>query len=185
MTLFGTFLVRSGVVASVHAFGNSSLGAYFLIFTSLIILAALYLVADRINLLRQGNQFESYISKESSFLLNNLLLVGSAFSIFWGTVFPIVSEAVVGQKIAVGIPFFNQVNAPIALAFTLLMGICPLIAWRKANFENIAKNFLWPWIIAIIGMLADGFYRRNHQTLCFNCLHYLCFCDFFNAPGYS
>ncbi|KGK89077.1 cytochrome C biogenesis protein [Desulfosporosinus sp. HMP52] len=157
LTLFGTFLVRSGVVASVHAFGNSSLGAYFLIFTSLIILAALYLVADRINLLRQGNQFESYISKESSFLLNNLLLVGSAFSIFWGTVFPIVSEAVVGQKIAVGIPFFNQVNAPIGLAFTLLMGICPLIAWRKANFENIAKNFLWPWIIAIIGMLVMVF----------------------------
>ncbi|WP_229247829.1 cytochrome c-type biogenesis CcmF C-terminal domain-containing protein [Desulfosporosinus shakirovi] len=84
--------------------------------------------------------------------MNNLLLVGSAFSIFWGTVFPIVSEAVVGQKIAVGIPFVNQVNAPIGLAFTLLMGICPLIAWRKANFENIAKNFLWPWIIAIVGM---------------------------------
>lgn len=157
LTLFGTFLVRSGVVASVHAFGSSSLGAYFLIFTSLIILASLYLVADRINLLRQGNQFESYISKESSFLVNNLLLVGSAFSIFWGTVFPIVSEAVVGQKIAVGIPYFNQVNAPIGLALVLLMGICPLIAWKKATLESISKSFMWPWIIAIIGLLTIVF----------------------------
>ena len=157
LTLFGTFLVRSGVVASVHAFGSSSLGAYFLIFTSLIILASLYLVADRINLLRQGNQFESYISKESSFLLNNLLLVGSAFSIFWGTVFPIVSEAVVGQKIAVGIPYFNQVNAPLGLALTMLMGICPLIAWRKATLESISRSFMWPWIIAIIGLLTIFF----------------------------
>jgi len=157
LTLFGTFLVRSGVVASVHAFGSSSLGAYFLIFTSLMILASLYLVADRITMLRQGNQFESYISKESSFLLNNLLLVGSAFSIFWGTVFPIVSEAVVGQKIAVGIPYFNQVNAPIGLALVLLMGICPLIAWRKATLESISKSFMWPWIIAIVGLLTIVF----------------------------
>lgn len=173
LTLFGTFLVRSGVVASVHAFGDSSLGAYFLIFTSLIILASLYLVADRITMLRQGSEFESYISKESSFMLNNLLLVGSAFSIFWGTVFPIVSEAIVGQKIAVGIPYFNQVNAPIGLAFTFLMGICPLIAWRKATFENISKNFLWPWIIAIVGLLAIVFvggitkpYALTAYTIC-------------------
>ncbi len=173
LTLFGTFLVRSGVVASVHAFGDSSLGAYFLIFTSLIILASLYLVADRITMLRQGSEFESYISKESSFMLNNLLLVGSAFSIFWGTVFPIVSEAIVGQKIAVGIPYFNQVNAPIGLAFTFLMGICPLIAWRKATLENISKNFLWPWIIAIVGLLAIVFvggitkpYALTAYTIC-------------------
>ncbi|MDA8212626.1 MAG: heme lyase CcmF/NrfE family subunit [Clostridia bacterium] len=144
LTLFGTFLVRSGVVASVHAFGSSSLGTLFLIFITLVMTGSLYLVADRLNLLKQGNEFEGIISKESSFLLNNLLLVGSAFAVFWGTIFPIISEAVTGNKITVGPPFFNAINAPLGLAFMLLMGICPLIAWRKANLKNLLANFVIP-----------------------------------------
>ncbi|MDA8210306.1 MAG: heme lyase CcmF/NrfE family subunit [Clostridia bacterium] len=150
LTLFGTFLVRSGVVASVHAFGDSSLGMFFLVFTTLVITGSLYLVADRLKLLNQGNEFEGIISKESSFLLNNLLLVGSAFTVFWGTVFPIVSEAFTGKKVTVGAPFFNSVNAPLGLAFVLLMGICPLIAWRKATIKNLLGNFVFPVASALV-----------------------------------
>jgi len=148
LTLFGTFLVRSGVVASVHAFGNSSLGMFFLVFTTLVMMASLYLVADRLKLLKQSSEFEGVISKESSFLLNNLLFVASAFSILWGTVFPIVSEAFTGNKVTVGPPFFNAINAPIGLAFVLLMGICPLIAWRRATLKNVAGNFIIPLVIS-------------------------------------
>lgn len=149
LTLFGTFLVRSGVVASVHAFGDSNLGMYFLAFTTLTMMGSLYLVADRLNMLKQGNEFEGIISKESSFLLNNLLLVAAAFSILWGTIFPIVSEGFTGNKVTVGPPFFNAINAPIGLAFVLLMGICPLIAWRKASPRSLLKNFIVPAAAAL------------------------------------
>lgn len=144
LTLFGTFLVRSGIVASVHSFGNSSLGMMLLIFIALVMTGSLYLLADRLKLLRQSNEFEGLLSKESSFLLNNLLLVASAFSILWGTMFPVISEAVTGSKVTVGPPFFNAINAPIGLAFVLLMGICPLIAWRRTNLKNLMSNFLVP-----------------------------------------
>jgi cytochrome c-type biogenesis protein CcmF len=154
LTLFGTFLVRSGVVASVHAFGDSTLGAYFLIFTTLVMMASLYLVADRLKMLKQGSEFEGIVSKESSFLLNNLLLVASAFSILWGTIFPIVSEGFTGNKVTVGPPFFNAINAPIGLAFILLMGICPLIAWRKATPQSLLTNFIIPVSVALASAVA-------------------------------
>ncbi len=154
LTLFGTFLVRSGIVASVHSFGNSSLGAMFLIFIILVMSGSFYLLADRLKLLRQSNEFEGLISKESSFLLNNLLLVASAFSILWGTMFPVISEAVTGSKVTVGPPFFNAINAPIGLAFVLLMGICPLIAWRRTNLKNLISNFLVPMGAALAVTVA-------------------------------
>lgn len=156
LTLFGTFLVRSGIVASVHSFGNSDLGMMFLIFIAVIMTGSLYLLVDRLKLLRQGNEFEGLISKESSFLLNNLLLVASAFSILWGTMFPIISEAVTGSKVTVGPPFFNTINAPIGLAFVLLMGICPMIAWRRANLKNLVTSFLIPMgaVVAVIAALV-------------------------------
>ncbi|MDA8211660.1 MAG: heme lyase CcmF/NrfE family subunit [Clostridia bacterium] len=144
LTLFGTFLVRSGVLTSVHAFGRSDLGKYFLAFTVASLVASLWLMVDRLNMLREEKEFESYISKESSFLFNNLILVGIAFATFWGTIFPLISEAVTGNKITVSIPFFNSVNAPLGLAMTLLIGICPLIAWRKSGVKNLAENFLAP-----------------------------------------
>lgn len=154
LTLFGTFLVRSGVLTSVHAFGNSDLGMYFLAFTIAVLVGALWLMADRLNMLKQENQFESYLSKESSFLFNNLVLLGMTFAIFWGTIFPLISEAVTGKKIIVSIPFFNTVNAPLGLALLLLMGICPLIAWRKASLSNLIKNFLVPIVITVIFAIA-------------------------------
>jgi cytochrome c-type biogenesis protein CcmF len=149
LTLFGTFLVRSGVLTSVHAFGQSDLGKYFLAFTVAAAVASLWLMVDRLQMLREEKEFESYISKESSFLFNNLILVGIAFATFWGTIFPLISEAVTGNKITVSIPFFNSINGPFGLALTLLIGICPLIAWRKSGIKNLVENFLVPGGIAL------------------------------------
>jgi cytochrome c-type biogenesis protein CcmF len=150
LTLFGTFLVRSGILSSVHAFGSGALGKYFLAFTLFMLFSAAYLIVDRSKLLIQGNKFESFLSKESSFLMNNLVLVGIAFAVFWGTIYPLISEAVRGVKVTVGAPYFNSVGAPLGLALFLLMGICPLIAWRKASAKNLRDNFLWPAVGAIL-----------------------------------
>jgi cytochrome c-type biogenesis protein CcmF len=154
LTLFGTFLVRSGVLTSVHAFANSNLGLYFLIFMGVAVIGALYVLMSRYNLLkRSAGEFNSYISKESSFLINNLLLVGAAFGVFWGTVFPLVSEAVRGTKVTVGMPFFNTVQAPILLSMMFVMAVCPLLAWQKSSLKNLKKNFLIPAILAIAAMV--------------------------------
>jgi cytochrome c-type biogenesis protein CcmF len=153
LTLFGTFLVRSGVLTSVHAFANSNLGLYFLIFMGVMVIGALYVLMSRYNLLkRSAGEFNSYISKESSFLINNLLLVGAAFGVFWGTVFPLVSEAVRGTKVTVGMPFFNTVQAPILLSMMFLMAVCPLLAWQRSSLKNLKKNFLIPAILAVAAM---------------------------------
>lgn len=153
LTLFGTFLVRSGVLTSVHAFANSNLGLYFLIFMGVMVIGALYVLMSRYNLLkRSAGEFNSYISKESSFLINNLLLVGAAFGVFWGTVFPLVSEAVRGTKVTVGMPFFNTVQAPILLSMMFVMAVCPLLAWQRSSLENLKKNFLIPAALAVAAM---------------------------------
>lgn len=154
LTLFGTFLVRSGVLTSVHAFANSNLGLYFLIFMGVAVIGALYVLMSRYNLLkRSAGEFNSFISKESSFLINNLLLVGAAFAVFWGTIFPLVSEAVRGTKVTVGMPFFNKVEAPILLSMMFLMAVCPLLAWQRSSLKNLKKNFLIPAILAVAGMV--------------------------------
>lgn len=154
LTLFGTFLVRSGVLTSVHAFANSNLGLYFLIFMGVAVIGALYVLMSRYNLLkRSAGEFTSFVSKESSFLINNLLLVGAAFAIFWGTIFPLVSEAVRGTKVTVGIPFFNTVEAPILLSMMFVMAVCPLLAWQRSTVKNLRKNFMIPAILAVIGMI--------------------------------
>ena len=154
MTLFGTFLVRSGVLTSVHAFANSNLGLYFLIFMGVAVICALYVLMSRYNLLkRSAGEFNSFVSKESSFLINNLLLVGAAFAVFWGTIFPLVSEAVRGTKVTVGMPFFNKVEAPILLSMMFVMAVCPMLAWQRSSMKNLKKNFLVPSILAVVGMV--------------------------------
>lgn len=154
LTLFGTFLVRSGILTSVHAFADSNLGLYFLIFMGVAVIGAMYVLMSRYNLIkRSAGEFQSYVSKESSFLINNLLLVGSAFAVFWGTIFPLVSEAVRGTKVTVGIPFFNAVQAPILLSMMFIMAVCPLLAWQKSSMKNLRKNFLIPAILAVVGMV--------------------------------
>ena len=154
LTLFGTFLTRSGVIASVHAFTQGSIGALFLGFLALVMLTALGLVAWRWEAFRSQGELDSVVSRESAFLLNNVLLIAAAFTVFFGTVFPLLSEAVRGVKVSVGAPFFNQVNVPLFLSLLFLMGVGPLIAWRRASLENLKKNFLWPVVLGVAAAAA-------------------------------
>lgn len=151
LTLFGTFLVRSGVLTSVHAFGSGPLGTYFLIFMAFMMLFSIYIVMTRYQLIKKESiPIESYFSKESSFLLNNLILVTGAFAVFWGSMYPLISETVTGTKINVGAPYFDAVMAPILLILILLMAVCPLIAWQKATVERFIKNAIWPLSAGIV-----------------------------------
>jgi cytochrome c-type biogenesis protein CcmF len=154
LTLFGTFLTRSGVIASVHAFTQGSIGVLFLSFLALVLLTALGLVAWRWEVLRSEGELDAVVSRESAFLLNNVLLVAAAFTVFFGTVFPLLSEAVRGVKVSVGAPFFNQVNVPLFLSLVFMMGVGPLIAWRRASLENLKRNFLWPVALGIVAAAA-------------------------------
>jgi len=151
LTLFGTFLTRSGVIASVHAFTQGSIGAFFLAFLALVLIAALGLLAWRWDALAPQGTLDAVLSRESAFLLNNVFLVAAAFTVFFGTVFPLVAEAVRGVKVSVGMPFFNQVNVPLFLSLVFLMGVGPLIAWRRASLENLRRNFLGPVALGIAG----------------------------------
>ena len=141
LTIFGTFLTRSGVISSVHSFTQSGLGPYFLAFLAFVIAVSIALLVWRLPDLRPRHQLDSMLSRESAFLFNNLLLVGIAFATLWGTIFPVLSEAVRGVKITVGPPFFNKVNAPLAIALLLLMGIGPAIAWRRATAKHLLRSF--------------------------------------------
>ncbi len=152
LTIFGTFITRSGIISSVHSFGRSALGPLFLAFLLLALAISLLLVIIRYSLLKSTNELDSLVSRESSFLFNNLILVGATFAVFLGTIFPIISEAVTGTKITVGPPFFNKIIVPIALALLLVTGICPLIPWRKATWLNFRRNLLTPFIIAMVGV---------------------------------
>jgi cytochrome c-type biogenesis protein CcmF len=149
LTLFGTFLTRSGIIGSVHAFSQGSVGQFFLGFLAVVVLGAFSLLAWRLDRLRAQGELDSIVSRESAFLLNNLFLLAAAFTVFFGTVFPLLSEAVRGTKVSVGAPFFNLVNIPIFLALIFLMGVGPLIAWRRASAENLRRNFLKPVVLGI------------------------------------
>ncbi len=155
LSIFGTFLTRSGIVSSVHAFAESDIGSYFLIYLGLILVVSVGLVIKRLPQLQSDHRLESTLSRESSFLFNNLFLVGMMFAVLWGTMFPVLSEAIRGVKISVAAPFFNQVNVPLGLALLLLAGVCPLIAWRKASTRNLTRNFAYPlmWSFAVTAIL--------------------------------
>src|SRR6266513_2432594 len=144
LSIFGTFITRSGVISSVHSFTQSSVGYFFLAFLIVRGTASFALYANRLPLLAAEAQLESMVSREASFLFNNLLFIGIAFSVLWGTLFPIVSELVQGTKVTVGPPFFNQVNVPLGLALLALTGIGPLIAWRRASVPNLQRQFAVP-----------------------------------------
>jgi cytochrome c-type biogenesis protein CcmF len=156
LTLFGTFLTRSGIIGSVHAFSQGSIGQFFLGFLALVVLGAFSLMAWRFDRLRGQSELDSVVSRESAFLLNNVFLLAAAFTVFFGTVFPLLSEAVRGDKVSVGTPFFNLVNIPVFLALLFLMGVGPLIAWRRASMDNLRRNFLTP---VLAGVLAAGALR--------------------------
>ncbi len=150
-TIFGTFITRSGIISSVHTFGQSALGWIFLVFLGIAIVVSFNLLMNRLPQLRSRNELDSFLSRESSFLYNNLIFIGITFATLWGTLFPIISEAVRGVKITVGPPFFNKVNTPFGLALLALTGLCPLIAWRKTTLKNLRSNFLLPFVVAVIG----------------------------------
>src|SRR5207253_6621930 len=144
LAIFGTFITRSGIISSVHSFAQSPVGTWFAGFLVIGIVVTAYLVTTRLKDLEAKAELESMVSREAAFLYNNLILVGIAFSVLWGTLFPIISEAVRGNKITVGPPFFNTVNIPLGLLLLLLTGIGPLIAWRRASVANLKRQFLVP-----------------------------------------
>ncbi len=150
LSIFGTFITRSGIISSVHSFAQSSVGYFFLVFLITSGIALTWLLATRLPDLKAESQLESMVSREASFLFNNLLLVGMAFSVLWGTLFPIISELVRGTQVTVGPPFFNQVNIPIGLGLLALTGIGPLIAWRKASTRNLRRQFTGPTITMLV-----------------------------------
>jgi cytochrome c-type biogenesis protein CcmF len=153
LSIFGTFVVRSGILASVHAFALSEIGPFFLTFLALAIGGSLALFFWRLPQLRSNNQIDSLLSRESAFMLNNLLFLGIAFAIFWGTIYPLVAEAIADQKVSVGAPYFKQVAGPLLGAMLLLMGIGPLLPWRRASREQLLHNFTIPVGGAVGGLL--------------------------------
>jgi cytochrome c-type biogenesis protein CcmF len=159
LSIFGTFITRSGVIASVHSFTQSNVGYFFLAFLVVAAVLSFTLLYTRWPLLEADVRLESMLSREAAFLFNNLLLVGIAFSVLWGTLFPILSEAVRGSKITVGPPFFNRVNVPLGLLLLALTGIGPLIAWRKASTANLRRQFVAPLtagVATLVVLLAAG-----------------------------
>ncbi|MBI4328431.1 MAG: cytochrome c biogenesis protein CcsA, partial [Chloroflexi bacterium] len=155
-SIFGTFVVRSGVLSSVHSFAESEIGPLFLTFFGVVTLATLLLVFWRLPALRDEKEFDSVLSRESGFLVNNLIIVGIAFATFWGTIYPLASEALQGEKITVGPAFYTQVNGPLFLALVLLMGVGPLLAWRKSSLSALWRNLRIPLLLsaALAAILA-------------------------------
>lgn len=172
LCIFGTFLTRSGVMSSVHSFTASSLGPIFLGFVFFILFSSFSLMYTRLDDLRSPKRIESFTSRESGFLLNNMVFLVLCFAVFWGTLFPVISEAFRGTKITVGPPFFNQINIPIGLVLLALTGIGPLLAWKKTGKKNLAQNFKLPILIAFVAaaiLLLFDFrgYSLISFSLCF------------------
>jgi cytochrome c-type biogenesis protein CcmF len=160
LSIFGTLLTRSGLVSSVHAFAQSSIGTWFFAFLGLIAATCVIVFIKNYSYLKSEHKLESLISRESSFLFNNLLLLAACFAVLWGTLFPVLSEAVQGTKITVGAPFFNRVNIPIAMLLLFLTGVGPLLAWRKTSTESIKRNFTVPLVamaVTAVVLAVAGF----------------------------
>ena len=145
LTIFATFMTRSGVVQSVHAFGEDRwLAGVFAAFMVAIVTFSFGMVIYRLPLLRSRHELDSWASREAAFLANNWILLFSAFFVLFATMFPTLSEAVRGQRLTVGPPFFNLWMRPIGLALLVLTGVAPLLAWRKSTITNLIQNFTWP-----------------------------------------
>ena len=165
LCLFGTFLTRSGLVSSVHAFAQSSIGNWFVGMLALTFAVCLAAFVKNRSHLQSENRLESLISRESSFLFNNLVLLVACFTVLWGTLFPVLSEWVQGHKVTVGPPFFNRVNVPVALLLLLLTAVGPLLAWRKTSLESLKRNFSVPAAAAIaVAIILIAFGMRPWQA---------------------
>src|SRR6266478_4157641 len=169
LCILGTFMTRSGVVSSVHAFAQSSIGSWFVGFLVLIIAVCLGAYLKNRDYLKSENQLDSIVSRESSFLFNNLILLVSCVAILSGTLFPVFSEWITGNRISVGAPFFNKVNIPTGLLLLFLTGVGPLLAWRKTSTESMKRNFGWPLGIGLIaGVIAFALgVHEFYSLVCF------------------
>jgi cytochrome c-type biogenesis protein CcmF len=168
LCILGTMLTRSGVVSSVHAFAQSSIGSWFVSFLVVTLAVCLWAFWKNRDYLRSDNQLDSLVSRESSFLFNNLVLLAACFAVLWGTLFPVLSEWVEGSKISVGPPFFNKVAIPIAMFLLLLTGVGPLLAWRRTSLDSLKRNFAWPLgggVLAGVVAFALGF-RHFYSVIC-------------------
>ena len=172
MTIFGTFLTRSGIVSSVHAFAQSNVGDYFVVYILMIVVGSTVMLVRRLPDLKAENHLESFASRESAFLLNNWILLALLFAVLWGTMFPVISEALTDEKITVGAPFFNQVSIPMGLVLLFLTGAGPLFAWRRTSGDGFRRNFIAPGIwggislIAVVALGVRDFYALISLTLC-------------------
>jgi len=162
LVIMGTFLTRSGVLSSVHAFAQSAIGPLFFGFIAITFTASMILLFWRWDRLKSETQLDSLLSREAAFLLNNLLFMGVAFATLWGTLFPIFSELATNQKITVGPPFYNQVNGPLLAVIVLLMGIAPLVAWRKSSFKALGRLMWIPAVLTLVSLVA--FYLLGART---------------------
>ena len=159
LSLFGTFLTRSGVINSIHSFTQSSIGAWFLGFIAVVIAASITLILVRLPVLRSPTRLESLVSREAAFLYNNLFLVALALTVLWGVVYPLISEAVRGFAVTVGAPYYDFFAIAFGLPLVLLMGIGPLVAWRRASLRALRTSLLWPTGVALVTgalLLAAG-----------------------------
>jgi cytochrome c-type biogenesis protein CcmF len=155
LSIFGTFLTRSGVLTSVHSFAESDIGTWFLAFILITGTIGTALILYRRVLLESENRLDAMVSREGSFLFNNVLFVALTFATFLGTVFPVVSEAVTGTKISVSAPFFNRVNVPIALTLLLLTGAGPVLSWKRVTASVMKRNFIIPIFVGVLATLAS------------------------------
>ena len=158
LTIVGTLLTRAGLVSSVHAFAQSSIGTWFYIFLGVVLAVCIFTYVLQKDHLKSDNQIESLVSRESSFLFNNIVLLIACFVILWGTLFPVLSEYVQGSKVTVGAPFYNNVAIPIGLFLLFLTGVGPLLPWRSASLRAIKRNFVIPvialWATVIVALVA-------------------------------
>src|SRR6202023_1792989 len=179
LAIMGTFLVRSGVLNSIHAFGGATLGVPFVALIAVLIAGSIYLVVSRREMLRSRHRLDSLLSRESMFLANNVVLVALCFVIFWGTYFPLISEALTGNEASVGPPWFDRYTVPLALALVLLSGIGPVIAWRRATLANARRNFTAPVLLALVtlvALLAAGVQHKPLALAMFCCAAFVLGC---------
>ena len=169
LCILGTFLTRSGVVQSVHAFARSEIGKYFVSFLAIGIAATIYLILDRLDYLKSEAELESVVSRESSFLFNNLILLASCFAVLWGTLFPVISEYATGDKISLDADWYNRLMVPIGLFLLFLTGVGPLFAWRRTSVESLRRNFQYPGIAALVlvGALFAAGVRHFYALISF------------------
>jgi cytochrome c-type biogenesis protein CcmF len=159
LCILGTFLTRSGVVQSVHAFARSEIGKYFVTFMAIGIAATVYLILERLDYLKSESQLESVVSRESSFLFNNLILLASCFAVLWGTLFPVISALASNNQISLDADWYNRLMVPIGLFLLFLTGVGPLFSWRRTSLDSLRRNFQWPGLAAVVlvgALIAAG-----------------------------